>query len=154
MVLGSNAVGFRTRVEEVAHVHEQIYFVTYPQYMESLDLRKSDRLSVLIPAEVQFSIGDSPEGVMHLLEGIVLDLSGDGCRLGSKRPIKPNTEVNLAFTLPGDRFVYRLEGRVRRQNNRKQAFVQGVQFPRTARNLPAMLDLGRWVDQHLTFAGM
>lgn len=154
MMLRNNAVGFRSRVEAVTDVDQNLYFLSYPQFMDSLDLRKSQRLGVLIPAEVQFSgTDDTEESLVHLLEGVVLDISGDGCRLGSKRPIPANASVSLTFSLPGDRFVYRVEGKVLRKANRKQAFVQGVQFPRTPRNLPAMLDLGRWVQQHLVFAG-
>jgi len=157
MAVGNEVLGFLTHVLEVISAGTPMYLLATPDKVESLNLRKAERLSLFIPAEVQFSNREPDTKAMTalaLLQGMMVNLSKDGCCLSTKRPLSLEQTVRLAFTLPGGRHVFRLGGKVRRHldNPRPGVFVQGVQFDRQTEQLPALADLNQWITQNLPFA--
>jgi PilZ domain len=157
MAVGSEVLGFRTRVLEASAAGTALFMLAIPEKVEALSLRKSERLSLFVPAEVQFSHGKSgsPDVAdLALLQGMMVNLSRGGCCLSTKRPLSVEQPIRLAFTLPGGRHTYRLGARVLRhlENPRPGVFVQGVQFEKQTEQLPALADLNQWITQSLPFA--
>ena len=78
LVLGSEAVGFVTTVKETAKAPLKLYFVSFPEKVESVNLRKAQRLNVFLPAEIQAKNSNGGGADLHLLQGMVLNISGGG----------------------------------------------------------------------------
>ena len=152
MVMDGSVVGFWATVMESFKTDETCYLLTYPEQFETLSLRKSERMSVFIPAEIHISMSSDDGSEQHQFEGILTNISNDGCCLNSKNPIPSDMYCKLSFTLPGDSHQYILEGKVVRQLTEKEAFQQGVQFVNDQNNLLAMSDIRSWITQNITLA--
>ena len=158
MVVGSEALGFRTQVMEVcAGGPSVLLLLAMPEQVETINLRKGERLNVFVPADVHYSrSGNDAEsaGDVALLQGRMLNLSREGCCLSTKRPLSVNHPIRLAFALPGARHTYRLPAQVLRHMGtpREGVFVQGVQFEKQTEHLPVLADLQQWITQNLSYA--
>lgn len=157
MAVGSSVLGFRTKVEEAFGTEITLHLLAMPEKIESLNLRKGQRMNLFVPADVQFSHGESAgSGARNLalLQGRMLNLSREGCCLSTRRPITVNQPIRLAFSLPGARTTYRLDAKVLRHLGTPQdgVFVQGVQFDKQTQHLPVLADLQQWISQNLPYA--
>jgi hypothetical protein len=157
MAVGAEVLGFRTNVLEASGVGMTLYMLAVPERVEAINLRKGDRMSLFIPAEVQFSyatVESSAAADLALLQGMMVNLSKGGCCLSTKRPLSMNQPIRLSFSLPGGRHNYRLGGKVLRHLNtpRPGVFAQAVAFDKQTEHLPALADLNQWMTQNLPFA--
>ncbi len=156
MAVGSEVLGFRTRVVEACGADVALYLLEMPEAVESINLRKGARLNVFVPADVQYSHGkptNASTADVALLQGRMLNLSREGCCLSTKRPLTVDQPIRLAFSLPGGRNAYRVPGKVLRHlGAREGVFVQGVQFEKQQEHLPVLADLHQWITQNLSYA--
>ena len=113
LVLGSEAVGFVTTVKETAKAPLKLYFVSFPEKVESVNLRKAQRLNVFLPAEIQAKNSNGGGADLHLLQGMVLNISGGGGAFSPPRaPWNPSPRstsrfpcrARNTFTQSGSRF--------------------------------------------------
>ena len=144
-------LGFWATVKEKCKGPETVYFLSFPERVEnSAELRGSERMPVFIPAKVNLSISpDSPEE--RNWEGVLLDLSREGCCLSSHEPLEPNTRCKLSFKLPGDEHLYVLEGQVVRHSERDAIYTHGVRFARDPASGPVIHQLSDWLGENLMF---
>lgn len=157
LAAGSTVVGFQTRVQETYGTEDPLYLLAFPDNIESLNLRRGERMNLFVPAEVQYASAkaDGPHAAdLALLQGRMLNLSREGCCLSTKRPLTVNQPIRLAFALPGARNSYRVEAKVLRHLGppRDGVFVQGVQFEKQTQHLAVLADLQQWIAQNLPFA--
>jgi hypothetical protein len=152
MAVESEVVGFKTRVAEVIQGSITLYLVMFPEQVETINLRKSERLSLFIPANVNLRYGGQKSEDFHMLQGVVVNLSRGGCCVTTKRPIDMNMEVRLHFTLPGEKHLFKVDGRVLRSGQKEQVFTQGIQFQRETENLPALAEVNQWINLNLSFS--
>jgi len=152
LATGMIVVGFRTRVLDVVEGPIRLFFTAIPGHMEALSLRKSDRLAAFIPADLHLRYGAQKNENFHLLQGMIVDLSRGGCQVSTKNPIDLNTEVRMSFSLPGDKNLFRVDGRVVRTRQKDGVYALGVQFQRETENLPALVELSQWLTQHLVYS--
>ncbi|HEX7927799.1 MAG TPA: PilZ domain-containing protein, partial [bacterium] len=152
MAVESEVLGFKTRVAEVLQGSITMYLVMFPDHVETINLRKSERLSLFIPVNVNLRYGGQKSEDFHMLQGVVVNLSRGGCCVTTKRPIDMNMEVRLHFTLPGEKHLFKVDGRVLRAGQKDSVFTQGVQFQRETENLPALAEVSQWITQNLSFS--
>jgi hypothetical protein len=98
--------GFHSVVDAVLYKPERLLFARYPQSVESLSLRKEDRVNCFVRARVAPAKGGAEAA------GLLLNISRSGCRLTLAQAPDPLPVVGQAlvltsrfFGLPGDRQV-------------------------------------------------
>ena len=149
--LGGQYIGFWATVKEKCEGPATLYFLSFPERVEnSAELRGSERMPVFIPAKVKLSLApDSPEE--RNWEGVLLNLSREGCCLSSHEPLEPNTSCRLSFSLPGDEQRYVLEGRVVHHSERDAIYTHGVRFAQDPAHGPVIHQLSEWLGENLMF---
>jgi len=157
MAVGGEVLGFRTKVLEASSVGTALFMLAVPEKLESLNLRKAERLSLFVEAEVQFSRAQAEAksaADLAVLQGMMVNLSRGGCCLSTKRPISVDQPIRLGFALPGSRHTYHLGAKVMRHLDRPHpsVFVQGVRFDERAEHQPVLADLNQWITQNLPLA--
>jgi PilZ domain/Flagellar protein YcgR len=146
------ALGFQTTVQEVLEQPVRLYFVAMPAALEVIKLRKTERLDLLVPADLRYATGSSSEGDTLLLKGNMVDVSGGGCRVVTKRAIPAATVVNVSFVLPGERNACVVSGSVIDSTGQGGVFTQRVKFFAAEKNVEVLGIIRRWVQQNLSIA--
>ena len=149
-VLENHVIGFWATVVEKIEVGGALYFLSYPEQVESVDLRKTNRLNVFVPVEIEVSTGEGESERLHILQGALVDLSGSGCRLAGKNDLRDVSRCKLTFTLPGSGQVYILDGKVVHGQGAGKA---GVEFVRDGSNAPIVSEVKSWVASQLGLLG-
>lgn len=148
------ALGFATTVREVVEHPVRLYFVDMPQSVEVLKLRKSDRIDLFVPADIRFATGKESDSDTLLLRGNMVDVSGGGCRVFTKRSIPPSTVVNVSFTLPGERHSCVVSGSVLDVAPQNALFCERIKFFGSEKNLEDLAEIKRWIQQNVVFADL
>jgi len=151
-VHGGRAFGFETVVIEAPQCNvAPIAVAEMPAKIESLGLRKSDRINVLIPVDIRTqSQGDKADTL--LLRGTVLNLSSGGVRLYTKMRVGKDYNMALSFTLPGAKNPVNISGVVLDSFQERSVFGQRVKFYNTEKNQKDLAEIRQWVNQHQEFA--
>jgi len=152
MLLGGDAVGYETTVREVSGVHAKLYVLDFPERVVTHNLRRAHRIQVFVPADVRTRLLPGSADEVRLLKAMMLNISGGGCFYSSKQAVPTDSEINIAFSLPGDRHVHNIVGKVLDRRPHNAIFGQRVRFAESAANLPAAKDVARWVEQNLSYA--
>ncbi len=97
-LISGKIYGFRSTVLGHTLRPAPMLFISYPNSLETLNLRKSERIETFIECEAE--IND------QIVRGVVLDLSSDGCRisiehlsLAHTQLLQPETVLQLRFSL-------------------------------------------------------
>lgn len=152
MSLESHIVGFWATVTEKLETIETIYLLSYPEHVEYLNWRKSPRVKVFIPAEIQLSSTIDGEPCANF-QGVLLDLSGKGCCISSQDQLPETLHCNIKFSLPGSDESFQLSGDiVRKYAPNEQVSNIGVNFGSGPENKSAMDQIGHWVSSNKDFA--
>ncbi len=153
MVFGNHLVGFETEVMR-RFDEPLLYIVKFPLQVESLNLRKSQRIQAFFPAEVQVSkLAGAATADMYLLKTRVMDISVGGCSFRSKMKLAPNAEMRITFSLPGDRHIQSVGAAVIDCTSLGTIFHNRVRFNQDPANLPILQEIAKWVNDSLTFTG-
>jgi hypothetical protein len=137
-----NAYGFRSSI--LSHVSNPVplLFLSYPQKIETLNLRKAKRIECFIPASAR--IRDRG------FAGLITDISTDGCRFSFKLPkgnqavdIEVDDELTLSFPLLGMEGEKVFHGLIMSLSRDLERISLGVRFdtiaPEVASNIEATL---------------
>jgi hypothetical protein len=119
--------------------------------VETVNLRKAQRIQAFFPAEVQVSKQASGSADMYLLKTRVLDISAGGCSFRSKTKLNANADVKIAFSLPGDRHIQSVLATVIECTASGAVFHNRVKFSQDATNAPILQEIGKWIADSLTF---
>jgi HD-GYP domain-containing protein (c-di-GMP phosphodiesterase class II)/c-di-GMP-binding flagellar brake protein YcgR len=141
--------GFRSKVLGAATQPFPLLFLSYPHQIEELSLRKDPRVECFLPATA----------VTRKLayNGMILDLSLGGCRLGVKNEVREklppallDEEVLLRIQLIGESGSQELPGTIRRVDQVAEKTMLGIQFA----ELPeaATARLRRFIERMLVLA--
>jgi len=97
--VGGEVHAFKTVIQTVIHSPYRIIFLDFPSQVETINLRKVERVDCFIPAK--FTVGDIQA------PGYVLNLSQGGTRVsidrgshGLREKIVPEAAISCAFRLP------------------------------------------------------
>ena len=90
--------GFMTQVLAHSLLPAPIFFVKFPKYLETINLRKHQRVDTFLKARMQVG--------QEIQKGVILDISATGCRFSidkgknsSWSPLEPKTPIRLEFRL-------------------------------------------------------
>ncbi|MBI4081839.1 MAG: PilZ domain-containing protein [Candidatus Lambdaproteobacteria bacterium] len=150
MLIDDQAVGFQTTVKEIVRSPVHLYFLEYPEQVLAINLRKSERIKVFLPAEVRADKAGEREVLM--LKTVVVNLSSGGCMISSKRNVEPKSDIAISFSLPGDKFVFTLTACVLDSKHHDGVFAQRARFSDFRENLPKVAEISKWIGQNLSFA--
>jgi hypothetical protein len=153
-IQGGKAVGFKTTVHRSIAEPANLLFCDLPRGVEEISLRKSGRLELFLPSDLRYTdkSGGSEDTVM--LRANMVDISNGGCRVFTKRPIPAETQVNISFTLPGEKRLVTLAGSVLDAFPRESVFGQRIKFFTSQRNLTDLAEIRRWITQHEEYIGL
>ncbi len=153
-IQGGKAVGFKTTVHRSIAEPANLLFCDLPSGVEEISLRKSGRLELFLPSDLRYTdkSGGSEDTVM--LRANMVDISDGGCRVFTKRPITAETQVNISFTLPGEKRLVTLAGSVLDAFPRESVFGQRIKFFTSQRNLTDLAEIRRWITQHEEYIGL
>ena len=151
MVTAGRVVGYETMVASVIDTPVKLYFLAYPQSVQIVNLRKSGRLQVFFPGEIQALI-DVEEDQIALLKVMLLNLSSGGCYFSSSHGVDSPAKIKLSFSFPGETHTHYLGGTVLESGTSDSVYTHRVQFDGTVQNLPITHEIDRWIIQNQTYA--
>jgi len=146
-----NAYGFRSSI--LSHIANPVplMFLSYPQQIETLNLRKARRISCLIPAWAQLKD--------HRFDGMITDISPDGCRFSfrlakgqQEAAIEVQDELTLSFPLLGMKGEQSFHGSIMNLGRDLEKVSLGMRFDSTPPEASANIEayLKRVADFHGT----
>ena len=150
MVLGNHLIGFQTVIER-RYEDPVLYICQFPLKIESVNLRKAERIQAFFPADVSFSKGGGDTGEMRILKTRILDISAGGCNFRSKSRLETNLAVRISFILPGDRQIHSVKAMVLESVLSGNIFNNRVRFYQDSSNAVILPEIARWVTESLTF---
>jgi hypothetical protein len=150
MVLGNHLIGFQTVIER-RFEGPTLYICQFPLKIESVNLRKADRIQAFFPADVSFSKGGGDAGEMRILKTRILDISAGGCNFRSKSKLETNLDVRISFILPGDRQIQSVKAVVLESVLAGSIFNNRVRFTQDSSNAVILPEISRWVTDSMTF---
>lgn len=122
-----NVYGFKTKSLGSVRSPYKLTFLSYPENVESLNIRKSQRVSCFIPATFHMKDKD--------LKGLVTDISRDGTRFaintsesGLAKEIKIDDPVKISFPLLGIEGTHTFYGKIKSINTDIEHLSFGIQF--------------------------
>lgn len=150
--VGDHVIGFWAKVEERIDGKEKMYLLSYPRQIEELDLRKTERVNVMIPTEVRLS-GGSGSGLIDMkFDGFLLNLSDGGCLLSSEKDWPEDLRCELKFALPGASETFAVAGNVVRMNREGERVANfGFEFGEGAGNSTALNEIREWISEKRTY---
>ena len=117
-------IGFQSRVLVTTTRPFPLFFLAYPDSIETSTLRKYQRFPVKIPVVLtRDEIGEKNQR-----KSIALNLSEGGCLVESFEEFSPGENLLAAFLLPEMGRVDKVEVEVRRCERRGNCFLIGLQF--------------------------
>lgn len=122
------AYGFKSEILNSVSRPESVVFVAHPEKIETLQIRKSQRISCNFPAET--TIGDKNTDCM------IVDLSSGGCRLIFheerhdllKKNLKGDEELLVKFYALEEKNSYQISGKVTSIAANGKKFTLGLKF--------------------------
>jgi len=119
--------GFRARIMGYTQLPVPVAFLSYPQAIETINLRKKLRVACYIPA---IAVAEQ-----HELKGVITNISSEGCRFkfkiaanDSAPVLRVDTPLVLSFPLLGNEGVHSCGGEVRNVQRANQKISMGIRF--------------------------
>jgi c-di-GMP-binding flagellar brake protein YcgR len=121
-----NLYGFRTKSLGSVEKPYKITFISYPENVESLNIRRSKRVSCFIPSTLE--LGKSQ------LRGLVVEISKTGIRFAVNtetdliKMVKLNDPVKISFPLLGFDGIHTIKGIIKGIISDTAGISLGIQF--------------------------
>ena len=118
--------GFRTKSLGSVSKPYKITFLSYPEKVESLNIRKAQRVSCLIPATLEIKKSQ--------LRGVVLEISKSGCRFKINTDIdlinevKIDASLRISFPLLGIEGIHTFKGIIKSITSDSEGISFGIKF--------------------------
>jgi len=118
-------VGFESTVLKMQFDPIPLGFLSYPNKVENVSVRKEKRFKTLLPAviRVKKEDGNLTEG-----KGFILDLNSVGCLISTQTAYKTDSTVLISFTLPTKDDVNDLVGNIKNIRASKDSKLLGIEF--------------------------
>lgn len=134
-----NDYGFSSSVIHRISTPDRLVFITYPDVIQNIDVRKSSRVSCLIPAT---ALLDNRQ-----IKGTITDISRGGCRFIIRLPatlqarqIRLIDEMQLQFPLMGIDGIQTLACQVRNTSIDRERIAMGIEFIEANTSLTESID--------------
>ena len=125
-VYAGNVYGFNSAILNYVQKPALIVFLTYPIVVETVNLRKTQRVECLLPATVKTDRGD--------YKAVIVDISQGGCRVcldhgaSQSSSFDIDQRIGLSFHLAGVAEEQVIDGRIRVLKKDAQISEMGIQF--------------------------
>ena len=127
-----NAYGFRSTLTGLVKEPYRLHFLAYPDSVESLNLRKSQRHICLIPAHIGIK---TLEGGKMDLRGVISDISVGGCSFectdngdGMGEGVAIGRVVRIFFRFPNEEAWRTILAEIRTLRSDRNKVVLGLQY--------------------------
>jgi c-di-GMP-binding flagellar brake protein YcgR len=134
-----HAYEFGSSVSGIISKPFPLIFLSYPEIVQKLDLRKNSRVNCYIPAIANLKKTE--------LKGIISDISRTGCRFIIKVPpilqlqqILVVDEIKISFPLPEMNDVYEFAGNVRNTTQDRGGIAWGIEFEKLDTEVSIKID--------------
>ncbi len=133
-----NVYGFKTKSLGSVDKPYKITFLSYPEIVESLNIRKAQRVSCFIPAVLEIN--------KRKLRGLVMEISRSGTRFKITTDIelinqvKINDPVKISFPLLGFEGTHNFKGIIKGINSDSIGISFGIQFEDIKPSHEGMID--------------
>jgi len=133
-----NLYGFRTKSLGSVERPYKITFLSYPDIVESLNIRKALRISCFIPATLDLS--------EKQFRGLVMEISKNGTRFRINtdqevnNEVKINDPVKISFPLLGFEGMHTFNGVIKSINNDTTGISFGINFEHVKPSLENMIE--------------
>lgn len=152
MIKGREIMGFKTTILEISQTSERLYLMDYPETVERVNLREAPRLNVFFPAEIEARVKNDSSTDIHLLKAMVLNMSKGGCLFSSKRHVGTGDEISISFSLPGEKLILKLNGRVVERSSTEAFLAQRIKYSDSKENIIPVGDISRWFNENYQYA--
>lgn len=122
-----NEYGFSSVILHHIHTPDRLVFISYPDVIQNIDVRKSSRVSCFIPATALLD--------NRRIKGTLIDISRGGCRFVIRLPatlqarqIRLIDEVTLQFPLMGIDGLQAVACQVRNTSVDRERIAMGIEF--------------------------
>ena len=126
-IFRGEVMGFRSSVIVAIENPFRLTFISYPDRIESMSLRKEKRVDCSLPSMLTVENSE--------INGIVSDLSVGGCRFTAKLEEPPargefalDSLSSIVFSLPGSEGFLRIDGKIRNSVLSPDRVDLGIQF--------------------------
>ncbi|HPA15513.1 MAG TPA: flagellar brake protein [Desulfobacterales bacterium] len=134
-----NAYEFDSSILGIISEPFPLLFLSYPEKVQKLDLRKNSRVNCYIPAIANLKKTE--------LKGVISDISRTGCRFIIKVPpilqlqqILVVDEIKISFPLTGMNDVFEFPGIVRNTTQDKERIAWGIEFEKLDSEVSSKID--------------
>ena len=125
-VYAGNVYGFNSTISKCIQKPALIVFLSYPDAVETVNLRKAQRVECLFPATVKTDRGD--------YRAVIVDISQGGCRVcldhgaSQSSSFDIDQTIGLSFHLAGVAEEQVIDGRIRVLKKDAQLSEMGIKF--------------------------
>ncbi|MCC2604240.1 flagellar brake domain-containing protein [Planctobacterium marinum] len=137
-------VAFKAKVKAITMSPIHAVWVNFPEAVQVQGLRAEKRTQIRVPCElnaVQSKISD--EHKSRLGEGMILDISGSGCRVGVTRKGREKIEdkqIMLTISAPGNQEDFKFRSEVMNVRMDELYFYYGLRFEEKNHYTEALLE--------------
>lgn len=131
--------GFRSTVLGSTTLPFKIIFLSYPEAIEKINLRKKPRISCYIPASLSYRDLE--------LKGIIENINSDGCKFTTQDAENPEAQlisiegdIQLSFPLFGLEGIKEFHGIIRNKNCDSKRIELGIEFKKMDVEISNMID--------------
>lgn len=133
-----NVYGFKTKTIGSVDKPYKITFLSYPETVESLNIRKAQRVSCFIPATMEIN--------KRQIRGLVMEISRSGTRFrifsspDLIREVTINDSIRISFPLLGFEGIQNFKGIIKSVNSDSEGLYFGIQFEDIKPGVENMID--------------
>ena len=147
MLSEGEAVAYQVTVKKT-NSDPVLFMTTFPEKVESVNLRSSERIRAFFPAEVR----QTSDTAFTNFDSMVIDVSEGGCSFSCRTAIKAKSPALMVFSLPGSQSVIRLSGTIVGVLARNSIFTHRFRFDDSEENQPGRATIKKWVDEVSVYA--
>ncbi|NLA74890.1 MAG: flagellar brake protein, partial [Deltaproteobacteria bacterium] len=121
-----NVYGFKTKAIGAVDKPYKITFLSYPETVESLNIRKARRVSCFMPATIEID--------KRQIRGLVMEISRSGIRFRIPfstdiiKEVTINDHIRISFPLLGFEGMQDFKGIIKSVNSDSEGLYFGIQF--------------------------
>ncbi len=147
MISEGESVAYQVTVKKT-NSDPVLYMTTFPERVESVQLRASERVRAFIPVEIK-QHADEPR---HLTDAMMVDISEGGCLISCRKALEEKSAILIEFNLPGSKAMIQLMGKILGVVTRNAIFAHRVKFDDGEPNAMSRAVVKHWIEEVSVYA--
>lgn len=123
-------IGFESRVIKAQLNPIPLLFLSYPSILDNVSSRKEKRFKTLLPVVIQTK---DMEGNISAANGLILNLSLNGCLISSQNNYNMESKIFISFSLPTNDEINDLVCYVNNIRESKEMKLLGIEFDKNSK---------------------